>query len=68
MILNMALEQKKKNENDAKRLKALAKKMLNSLSVLREKKLRFGKAESDAEIVFIDKLIGEFESDLQRKR
>lgn len=68
MLLNVALEQKAKNKDETKRLKTLAAKMVNNLLVLREKKLRCGASETDAEIIFIDKLIHEFESDLQRKR
>lgn len=68
MLLNVALEQKPKQKDEAWHLKDKAAKMLNSLKILREKKLQSGKPESDAEIILIDKLIGEFESDLQRKR
>ncbi|MCI1990979.1 MAG: hypothetical protein LKJ59_06560 [Oscillospiraceae bacterium] len=67
MLCKMTLEQKPANEEDGERLKATASKLVGSLKTLRGRKLRSGKTENDAEILFIDKLIGEFESDLQKR-
>lgn len=64
MLINLIREPKQADETSHR--KSSTAKMLNSLRIAREKKLQSGKPETDAEIVIIDKLIHEFESDLQR--
>lgn len=64
MLLNVVLENKPKYPEGTKRLKTMEANMLKKLRILKENKLKSGKTENDAEVVVIDKLIQEFESDL----
>lgn len=62
------ISSKSEDLDKSERLHLLSEKMLIVFHKLKEQKIKAGKIENDAEIFFINKMINEFEKDIQKQR
>jgi hypothetical protein len=63
--LNLETEEETKQAEKSLHLKLTAKKMLDGFQMLKKKQMQSENPDNDAELFFIDRMIGEFETDLQ---